>query len=143
MSNMRYVIALYAYVLSFSALALPSEIISAPSVMHHAPLSRLLLALSVVVLIIFLLSFIIKRLNVVNFSSSKGFESLASMTLGPKERIMLIKAGRRHLLIGIGASSVNTLYDFGEDLPEGFDVEHKPSFASLLKTAVRKSSYES
>lgn len=123
-------------------MALPSEVIPAPSGIHHAELSRLLLGLGFVVLIIILLSWIIKRLNVVNLSSSKGFESVASMTLGPKERMMLIKIGKKYLLIGIGASAINTLYDFGEELPDGFDTELKPSFSALLKTAVRKSSYE-
>lgn len=139
---MRYVIGFCFYLWSVCALALPSEVIPVPSGIHHAELSRLLLGLGFVVLIIILLSWIIKRLNVVNFSSSKGFESVASMTLGPKERMMLIKIGKKYLLIGIGASAINTLYDFGEELPDGFDTELKPSFAALLKTAVRKSSYE-
>lgn len=110
-----------------------------PAVLNHSELVKILTGLLLVLFIIFLLSWLIKRFNVVQLSSAKGFHSIASMTLGPKERMLLLKVGTRYLLIGIGASTVNTLYDFGEQLPEGFDVENKSSFAELLKSAVPKS----
>ncbi len=80
-----------------------------------------------------------KRLNVVNLSTSRGFQTIASLTLGPKEKITLLQVGARYLLIGVGATAINLLYDFGEQLPEGFDPENKTSFADLMKSAIRKS----
>lgn len=112
---------------------------SAPSVINHSELVKIFTGLLLVLFVIFLLSWLIKRFNVVQLSSSKGFNVIASMTLGPKERMLLLKVGTRYLLIGIGTSTVSTLCDFGEQMPSGFDVENKSSFADLLKSTLRKS----
>ena len=75
----------------------------------------------------------------VKLSSSKGFQSIATMTLGPKEKIMMLKVGERYLLMGVAAASITILHDFGEQLPQGFDPDNKATFGELLKSAVRKS----
>lgn len=134
--KVRYLIALSTYLLSPAVLAQQPV---APAVLTHSELSRVFFGLLFILLLIFLLSWVVKRLNVLHVSSSKGFEALANMSLGPKEKIILLKVGTRYLLIGVGASSINTLYDFGEQLPEGFEIDNKSSFAALLKSAVRKS----
>jgi flagellar protein FliO/FliZ len=110
-----------------------------PTVLNHSELVKILTGLLLVLFIIILLSWLVKRFNVIQLSSSKGFEVIASMMLGPKEKIMVLKVGQRYLLIGVGVASVNTLYDFGEHLPADFKIENKSSFAELLKSAVRKS----
>ncbi|RUR05933.1 flagellar biosynthetic protein FliO [Legionella sp. km772] len=134
---MPYLLVLGLYLISAATFATST---TAPAVLNHSELVKILTGLLLVLFVIFLLSWLIKRFNVVQLSSSKGFNVIASMTLGPKERILLIKVGARYLLIGIGTSTVNTLYDFGEQKPEGFDVENKSSFADLLKSTLRKSS---
>jgi flagellar protein FliO/FliZ len=136
MRNIRYFLAFFLGSISTVTSALPPE---APLVLNHYELTKILLGLLFVVLVIMVLSWLVKRFNVVQLSSSRGFESVANMSLGSKERITLLKVGSRYLLIGVGASSVTTLYDFGEQLPDGFNIENKSSFAELLKSAVRKS----
>ena len=121
--------------MSSAVFALPQ---AAPKALDHAELAKVLTGLLLVLFIIIILSWIVKRFNFVQLSSSKGFEAIANMTLGPKEKITLLKVGTRYLLIGIGSSSINTLYDFGEQLPDGFGLENKTSFADLLKSVVRK-----
>jgi flagellar protein FliO/FliZ len=110
-----------------------------PKVLDHSELIKILTGLLLVLFIIIVLSWVVKRFNVIQLSSSKGFEAIANMTLGPKEKITLLKVGNRYLLVGIGSASINTLYDFGEQLPDGFGLENKTSFADLLKSVVRKS----
>lgn len=102
-------------------------------------LMRVLLGLLLVLLLILVLSWLVKRLQNVHLGASKGFQSIASMMLGPKEKIMLLKAGSRYLLLGFGSGQVTLLYDFGEELPSGFASTNKPSFAELLKSVVVKS----
>lgn len=133
---MRYLIALSFYLINSVVYALPLE---TPKVITHTELTRVVTGLVCVVFIIILLSWILKRLNVVNLGSSKGFQFIASMTLGSKEKMVLFKVGGQYLLLGVGSGAVNVLYDFGEQLPEGFDSDSKPSFAELLKSVVRKS----
>lgn len=133
--KMRQLILCVLWFMSSAACALPTE---QAGVMTHAELIRVIMGLLFVLMLIGLLSWVVKRLHVVNLSSSKGFQSIATMTLGPKERITLLKVGARYLLMGIGAGSVTLIHDFGEQLPTGFDLEHKAGFAEILKSVVRK-----
>jgi flagellar protein FliO/FliZ len=134
---MRYCIAFFLYFITSLCRAEATVITSG---LNHSELSKMLTGLLLVLCLILILSWFIKRFNVVQLSSSKGFELVATMMIGPKEKITLIKAGDRYLLIGIGSGSVTTLHDFGDQLPHGFTQEHKPSFAAVLKTVVWNSS---
>lgn len=102
-------------------------------------LMRVVLGLLFVLLLIIVLSWLVKRLQNVNLGASGGFQTIASMILGPKEKIMLLKVGARYLLLGFGSGHVSLLYDFGEELPPGFDAANKTSFAELFKSVVVKS----
>ncbi|CEG56471.1 Flagellar protein fliO [Legionella fallonii LLAP-10] len=135
MIKVRFIISLFFLFMSRWALALPTD---GANLISRNELLRLITGLLMVLLVIVCLSWIVKRLNVVKLSTSKGFQSIASMTLGAKEKIILLKVGERYLLVGVGASTVNTLHDFGEQLPAGFDAENKTTFAELLKSAVGK-----
>ncbi|MFT4059584.1 MAG: flagellar biosynthetic protein FliO [Legionella sp.] len=108
-------------------------------VITQSELTRVVLGLLSVLVLIMLLSWLIKRLQNVNLGSSKGFQSIASMILGPKEKIMLVKVGTKYLLLGLGSGQIRLLYDFGEELPSGFEPINKPSFAELFKSTVVKS----
>lgn len=132
---MRYLIFLVLFIVNTCSFAQPE---SATEVLNHSELIRILSGLLLVVFIILFLSWIVKRFHMSNLSSSQGFEPIATMILGPKEKIMLIKAGARYLLIGVGTASINTLYDFGDELPPNFNMENRTSFAELLRSAVRK-----
>lgn len=110
-----------------------------PNALTHIELTRVCGGLLLVLMVIMALSWIAKRLQVVNLSTSKGFQTIASMALGPKERIILLRVGTRYFLTGAGGGAVTLLYDFGEQLPAGFDTESRSSFAEVLKSAVRKS----
>ncbi|WP_454785991.1 flagellar biosynthetic protein FliO [Legionella sp. WA2024007413] len=108
------------------------------STLNHGELIRVLMGLLLVLLIILILSWVVKRLHGMQMGSAKGFQSVASMILGPKEKITLLKVGTRYLLIGSGSGYVTMLHDFGEQLPTGFESINKASFADLLKS-VKKS----
>lgn len=99
---------------------------------------RVSLALLIILAIILALSWLLKRLNGGMLNASKGFQSIATMVLGPKEKLMLVQVGDKILLLGIGSGCVNMLYDFGHELPLGFETENKSSLKGLLKSAVRK-----
>lgn len=55
----------------------------------------------------------------------------ASAPVGPRERIMIVEAAGKCLLVGVTAQSMSTLAELDE-LPEIVDAE-TPAFASLLK----------
>ncbi len=133
---MRNLLTLILSLISTSVLALPQ---GSPNVISQNELVRVITGLLIVLLIIIVLSWIVKRLHGVHLGTSKGFESIGSMTVGPKEKVMLLKVGERYLLMGVGSGSVNLICDFGTERPEGFNPEDKPTFAQVLKSAVGKS----
>lgn len=132
----RLLISLCCTVFTTLVHALPAE--HAGATLSHGELTRVITGLLLVLIIIIALSWLIKRLNLVNLRSSQGFELIASMILGPKEKIMLMKVGEQYLLMGVAGGSISMLYDYGKALPSGFSVENKPGFAELLKSAIGK-----
>jgi flagellar protein FliO/FliZ len=55
----------------------------------------------------------------------------ASATVGPRERIMIVEAAGKCLLVGVTSQSMRTLAEL-DGVPEIEDVE-TPAFSSLLK----------
>ena len=69
---------------------------------------------------------------------------IASRALGPKERLLLIEVGDQQLLVGMTASSVQTLHTFEQAVVAGRatanDAATAPGFADRLRAAVRGAS---
>ena len=42
---------------------------------------------------------------------------LRSLALGPRERLLVVRVGSRHLVVGVGAASVSLLCELDEPLP--------------------------
>jgi flagellar protein FliO/FliZ len=104
----------------------------------HTEFLRVVGGLLIVVLVILVLAWLLRRLNVAHLTHSSGLKSLGSLFLGPKERVMLIQVGDRYLLIGVAAGSVTLLHDFKEQLPAGFDKKDKTPFSQILQSLMRK-----
>ncbi|CEK11281.1 flagellar biosynthetic protein FliO [Legionella hackeliae] len=109
------------------------------SAISNGELLRVMLGLLLVVGVIVFLSWLLRRLNSAGLGNTNGFRVIASMSLGTREKIMLINTGNRFLLLGVTTGSINTLHDFGEELPAGFLSDNKTSFTEFLKTALGKS----
>lgn len=135
MKRIQILLMIVLSLMGSAVCALPAE---NSNIISHSELMRVIGGLFLVLLLIILLSWMVRRLQGANLSSSKGFQTIASITLGPKERVMLVKVGDHFLLMGVGAGSVSLLYDFGKQMPAGFDINNKSTFADLLKSAVRK-----
>ena len=69
-----------------------------------------------VVAFIFVLALLVKKTRV-KFGQSGRLQILSSLSVGPKERVVEIKAGDRNLLLGVGPGNVRLLCDLssGED----------------------------
>ncbi|MDI9817631.1 MULTISPECIES: flagellar biosynthetic protein FliO [unclassified Legionella] len=110
------------------------------SSLSHEELLRVIGGLLLVIALIIFLSWLLRRLNGIGLGMSAGFKVISTMSLGTKEKLMIVNAGNRFLLIGVTPNAINTLYDFGEELPADFSQpDAKASFAQILKKAIRKS----
>lgn len=74
-----------------------------------------------VVLLIFALAWLFKRMGSNSFGLGGVIRILAAMSLGNRDRIALIEVGEKQMLIGISPGRISTLHVFDEpvDLAEG------------------------
>lgn len=61
---------------------------------------------------------IAKRLNLVHPSTNAHLKTLASLSLGRKEKVVVVDACGKRLLLGVGSGNVNFLYDLSTEKNE-------------------------
>lgn len=66
-------------------------------------------------------------------ASPRDCTVLRSLTLGPRERLLVVRVGARHLVLGVGSASVSLLCELEEPLPPP-DGE---KFAEVMRKAIR------
>lgn len=74
---------------------------------------------------------------------SQGFSIISTFHMGVREKIVLIQAGNRYLLLGITVQNISLLCDFGETCPEGFaEKVASGGFQAVLGRVLRKKDHE-
>ncbi len=98
---------------AWSAAALGAEATSAA-----ASLAKLVAGLLGVIAAVLIFSRVLSRMNVVT-SGHDRFKVLASLPVGARERIVLMQAGDRQIVVGVAPGRVNTLHVLDEPLDVG------------------------
>ena len=93
--------------------------------------------LVVVIAAIMLVGFLYSRSRAVHGNGNKVIKILATQTLGPKERIVLIEVADKQMVLGMTSSQVQTLHVFDESVVDTSEQTISHSFAEKLKSAVR------
>ena len=98
---------------------------------------KVILGLLFVIGCILLLSFFVKKIHGIGLTNHSFFQVISGVSLGSKERLLLVKAGEEYLLIGVSPGRVNKVHDFGKtlNLPE----KERKKFASVLQEKLAKS----
>lgn len=127
-----------------------------PSVLHAAdaplgtpdPMSsigRVALTLVGMIGFILLLAYWAKRLQNMNSAGRGGLakkgqaiRTLATISLGLKEKVSLLQVGEQQLLVGITAHSIQTLLVLDEPISEEDIEQSAPAFQAILKKALNK-----
>jgi flagellar protein FliO/FliZ len=99
----------WAWIALGSCLSISFEAISAPqSISNPTSIVSIFLSLLLVIGVVFMLAFLMRRFNVTQ-SGTSNIKVVASMMAGSKERVIVIEvAGEQHLL-GITAHNINHL----------------------------------
>jgi flagellar protein FliO/FliZ len=111
----------------------------APATAATAPAGPSLLPMLLVLVFVLALIpasiWLLKRLGGGNPSAAAGMKIVAQLPLGPRERLVVVEAGERWLLLGVTASSINRV----GTLPRGALPAGEPAggFAQLLSAARR------
>ena len=124
-----------------------THLFAAPAAAKASPaigaggLASVTVALLVVLLVIFALAWLARRLRTFGGRTAGALEILASMPLGAKERAVLVKVGDAQLLLGVAPGRVNTLHVLAQPVslekPSAAG-RPRPSFAALLKGSLGK-----
>ncbi|ACE82994.1 flagellar protein FliO [Cellvibrio japonicus Ueda107] len=97
------------------------------------------LALGLIVVLIFGVSWFIRRFGQGMLSGNAHMKMIAAMPLGTRERILLVEVGGKQLLLGVTAQQVNTLHVFDEPVvTSGGSVKHTEFSRKLMAILQQK-----
>ncbi|MEP5765388.1 MAG: flagellar biosynthetic protein FliO [Halieaceae bacterium] len=94
-----------------------------------------LLGLALVLLLIFGLARILQRIQGAPTGGSQLMQVVGSMSLGAREKIVLLQVADKHILVAATAQSISALHVFDEaldDLPEA--ASQSSGFSTLLQS---------
>lgn len=77
-------------------------------------LASLLGGLILILILIYGLSWFVKRFSQGGFMQNPSMKIVSAMPLGTRERLMLVDVGGKQLLLGVTATQINTLHVFDE-----------------------------
>jgi flagellar protein FliO/FliZ len=84
-------------------------------VMANMDAGSMILSLLMVLVLIVISAFVLKRFNLTQHDGSQ-LKVLASLSLGTKERVVVIQAGKQQLLLGVTAQKITLLDHLAEPL---------------------------
>ena len=115
----------------------------APAIGQHAAqspgLGGAVLALVAVLALIAGLAWLLKRLPATGLRGSEQLRVVSSLTVGQRERLLVVQVGEQQLLLGVTTGTIATLHV----LPTPLDIPAAPTvaalpFAQLLAGKLRK-----
>jgi flagellar protein FliO/FliZ len=119
---------------------------AAPDVASSLPagaaggIGQVTFALLLVLAAVFAVAVLVKRLRAVTGAGANGIEVLAQVSLGSKERAVIVRVGDARLLLGVASGQVSLLQALPEaanaGLPPSTNSNQRPSFAALLKKSL-------
>jgi flagellar protein FliO/FliZ len=69
-------------------------------------------------------------------ASTAGMKVISGISVGTRERILLLEVGDTWLVVGVTASQIRTLHTLAKDsVPDLADTQRKPAFAQWLSKA--------
>ena len=114
-----------------TAAASPASPLSVGSLM------QLTLSLLVIVALIFALSWMLKRLRIAGPRGSGEIRILDELSLGPRERIVLVRVGESQVLVGVSAGGVVPLTPLAAPIALKA-TPTAPAFADRLRDLMRR-----
>lgn len=99
------------------------------AVPQTAGIGGTLLALLLVIALIVGLAWLLKKLPGTGLKSTSGLRVIASLAVGPRERVVIVDCGGQQLLLGVTQHGVTLLHTLPEPL---LDAPTQAGFAELL-----------
>lgn len=117
-------------------LALAPSVHAQTSAVPAAGVGQMLFGLAVVLALVFGLAWIARRLGVPAAGHSPLLRQISALSVGPRERVVIVEAGESWLVLGITAQSIRTLHTLPKgEAPAAAANPFANSFAALLNKA--------
>ncbi len=132
---MRRLSLLLMSVFSMIAVADEAVVVGASSIepLSRANLSQWSIGLLFVLLLILFGAWLLKRFVVSGPGSNKPLNVLSGISLGGREKVVLIQAGEQRLLLGVSPGRVVKLHTFNKGELTSFEPSPSPCFQDSLK----------
>jgi flagellar protein FliO/FliZ len=108
------------------------------SALSTSALVETLLGLLLVLAIIVLLAWLVKRTNRFTSSANGQMKILGGLSLGPRERAVLIQVGDQQLLVGVTSQHVQTLHVLDTPLSTTENTEQSMPFSARLQDMIKQ-----
>ncbi|GGA27503.1 flagellar biosynthetic protein FliO [Dyella nitratireducens] len=118
-----------------------APVASVPDINVTGELIRVMLSLGAIVALIFAAGWLTRRLQSRQIGGGRRLRCIETMPISTRERVMLIEADGKRLLVGVGAGGIRTLHVYEGTAPmEAAPAPAPlPPFAELLGRLGRKS----
>jgi len=115
-----------------------------PQLFSAGYIAQVLGSLALVFVGIFLVVFLLRRVNRIGGGAGSALRVLASASVGQRERVVLLEVGEEQLLIGVAPGSVRALHTLERPIetPDQRSLQQPADFASLLRAAAPRSGAE-
>ena len=101
-------------------------------------LGQLLLGLLLVIGLIFLLAWLLRRVQQLNPKGGQVIKLLSSQALGPRDRLVLVQVGNEQSLLGLSAGRITPLHVLKEPVHLADAEQATPEFAQRLMELMGK-----
>lgn len=117
--------------------------ISGGAGMNAAYLAQMLVGLVLVVAAILVLAFFMRRVGGMQSRLGSEFRVLGGISLGSRERMLLVQVGEKQLVVGVAPGRVQTLHVLDEPIRtegpvRGVDAQGESPFARRLRSVLQR-----
>jgi flagellar protein FliO/FliZ len=123
-------------VLAFIAPAAQAAAAAAPEINVGAELLRVVLSLAGIIALIFAAGWLSKRLQARTTPGGRRFRCVETLAVGARDRVLLLEANGKRLLVGAGPGGLRTLHVYDGDIAPSDDTAPPaapaPGLAELL-----------
>ena len=134
---MRTLLALVTSLSALPALA-AEQTASMSSAGMGAQLSKLLLGLLLVIGLIFLLAWLLRRVQQLNPRGTQVIKIISTQALGPRDRLVLVQVGGEQILLGLSSGRITPLHVLAEPVHLPDAEPATPEFAQRLMELLGK-----
>ena len=106
--------------------------------LNSAYLVQLILGLIFVLFCIVALAWVAKRVNRLQSSSDGSLRVLGGLSMGARERVVLVQVGSTQLLLGVAPGQINMLHQLEQPLERPDRSEHHPAALPFSKGFAEK-----